>query len=107
MFSTRMNRRAWLKRLARLSLAGTATALGYSLLETHWPQVTQTSVGVPNLPAPFAGLKVALLADIHVGRFTGVDFVRKIVSKTNALHPDLIVLAGDFVLGTTPGGYFA
>lgn len=42
-------------------------------------------------------LRVAFLSDIHVGPYKGAGWVRKLVEKTNALQPDVILLGGDFL----------
>ena len=46
------------------------------------------------------GLTVAALADLHADGITREDRIRKIVERTNALNPDIVVIAGDFVDGT-------
>ncbi len=42
-------------------------------------------------------LRVAFLSDIHVGPYKGEAWVKKLVDRTNALKPDLILLGGDFL----------
>lgn len=92
-----MNRRKFL-------LAGTAAVVGtaltgtaYARYEASWLHVDRQTVPVPRLPTEFAGLTVALLADIHHGPFVSLDYVREVVAVTNALAPDLIALPGDFI----------
>jgi predicted MPP superfamily phosphohydrolase len=93
-------RRLTRRRFLRYGLWGSAAALvggtGYSLLEAGWIETTQTTITVPRLPKAFSGLRVAFLTDIHHGPFTGLNYVKKIVSKTAELKPDLIVLGGDY-----------
>lgn len=52
-------------------------------------------------PAQHAGeldhLRIAHLTDLHVGRVTPFKVQRAAVELTNAQHPDLVVLTGDFV----------
>lgn len=46
-------------------------------------------------------LRIAALSDIHVSEpYMSVERVRRIVERTNALEPDLIVLLGDYVAGS-------
>ena len=52
---------------------------------------------MPNLPAPFRGTTVALLADVHHGPFVPLGYIRHVVEMTNALEPDIVLLAGDYV----------
>jgi len=62
---------------------------------TSDPIVRSTTLDVRGLAAP---VRLVLLSDIHVG---GPDMpprrVKRIVAQINALRPDLILIAGDFV----------
>ena len=40
---------------------------------------------------------IALISDLHLGAFVGVDHIKRIVEAVNAIHPDLIVIAGDLI----------
>lgn len=47
-----------------------------------------------------APLRIAAIADLHVGEpYVGLKRIEKIVARTNALKPDLIVLLGDYAAG--------
>lgn len=90
-----MNRRTFLK----YSVVGLpALTAGYGLFEASWFRVAASEIQVPNLPAPFAGLTIALLTDLHHGRFTSLHYIRTVVEATNSLQPDLILLGGDYAL---------
>jgi predicted MPP superfamily phosphohydrolase len=53
------------------------------------------------------GLRVAVLADLHVGSpFNGVDKLERVVAETNAAGADLVLLAGDYVIKGVIGGSF-
>ncbi len=61
-------------------------------------QVCEVEIPVANLPAPFDGLRIAQISDLHVGTYGHDDsFVRELVDSVNALHPDIIVFTGDMV----------
>lgn len=77
---------------AALSTLGIVNALAM-------PEVREKTVAVHALPPEDDGLTIAVIADIHVDALTSPGRVREIVERTNALKPDLIVLAGDFVDG--------
>jgi predicted MPP superfamily phosphohydrolase len=49
-----------------------------------------------DIPASFEGSTIAFLTDIHHGPYFSLDRVRNAVARTNALHPDLILLGGDY-----------
>ena len=69
---------------------------------TGVPRVKEETIAVNHLPEGADGLTVAVLADLHVDGITRADRVRKIVERTNALNPDIVIIAGDFVDGTVP-----
>ncbi|OQA79664.1 MAG: putative metallophosphoesterase [Lentisphaerae bacterium ADurb.Bin242] len=64
------------------------------------PEVREATVVLKNLPPEADGLRIAVLVDFHVDGLTGADYIGKIVGRTNALQPDLVVILGDFVDGT-------
>jgi predicted MPP superfamily phosphohydrolase len=52
-------------------------------------------------------LKVVVLSDLHVGSpHNGLDNLTRVVTATNAIQPDLILLAGDYVIHEVMGGSF-
>jgi predicted MPP superfamily phosphohydrolase len=52
----------------------------------------------PAWPTEQAGLRIALLSDLHTGSpFNGLDKLRRIVAETNAAKPDIVLIAGDFI----------
>ena len=54
-----------------------------------------------------AGLKVAVMSDLHVGApHRNLEKLRDLVSATNAQMPDLVVMLGDFVIQGVVGGRF-
>ena len=64
-------------------------------------------LSLPKWNAGLAGLRVAVLADLHVGSpFNGISKLDEIVALTNSLKPDLIVIPGDLVIHGVPGGSF-
>lgn len=69
---------------------------------TAVPRVREEAIAVNHLPEGADGLTVAVLADLHVDGITRADRIRKIVERTNALNPDIVIIAGDFVDGTVP-----
>ncbi|MDR0416878.1 MAG: metallophosphoesterase, partial [Propionibacteriaceae bacterium] len=63
------------------------------------PVTTEVTVAKADLPVAFAGFRIALVTDIHVGPVTGAAEVRALVGRVNAAQPDLVVIAGDTVSG--------
>lgn len=64
-------------------------------------------LAIPNWPDGCDGLRIAVLADLHVGSpFNGRHKLDREVALTQQASPDLILLAGDFVIHGVPGGRF-
>ena len=64
-------------------------------------------LALPRWPAACQGLQVAVLADLHTGSpFNGLAKLDKIVALTQKAKPDLVLLAGDFVIDSVKGGRF-
>lgn len=62
--------------------------------------VRRVSLSVPGWRAEHAGLKVALLTDLHVGApHMSLGRLRRVVERTNAEAPDVVLITGDFVIG--------
>lgn len=81
-------------------IIATVTLVGYSLFNARQLTVKTIAVCSPKIRAP---LTIVQLTDLHIGAINGKTFVQRIVSQTNALLPDLVVLTGDVVdLGATP-----
>lgn len=73
--------------------------VGYLFLEPYWIETQEVVIESPQIPSEFDGKKVVFLSDIHAGPFFDQKRVNDIVNQVNALHPDLILLGGDYVSG--------
>lgn len=79
-------------------LVPTVIALGAVIvgsLETRHPVLESHTIVSARLPAQLQGLKIAVLSDLHLGPEVTEDFSREVVTRVNALHPDLVMLVGD------------
>jgi predicted MPP superfamily phosphohydrolase len=92
-----MDRRKFWKLAGLTALGSVAAGTVYPLLEAKWCRLVRRTIALPNLPPPFRGTTVALLADVHHGPFVPLAYIRHVVAMTNALKPDIVALAGDFV----------
>lgn len=93
---SRLNRSTFTR--VALGLFGAACAgVAYPFAEACVLHVTRRTIPVPRLPVGFEGIRIALLADIHHGPLTGLDYIHRVVKETVSLSPDLIALAGDYV----------
>lgn len=76
-----------------LGVWGTAQAV-------RLPDIKPVEIEVAGLPSAFEGYRIAQLSDLHASPLNRAPWVRGVVERTNALHPDLIVISGDFQDGT-------
>jgi len=60
-------------------------------------RVERVPVALRDLPPSLDGMKIAVLADLHVGLFTRPSRLRQFFATANALRPDVVLLAGDLV----------
>jgi len=102
--------RAWpadpLKRVFLMNLSSAAViVLSLVLMAVGWrnayrpPRISEVKVGIDSLPGGLDGFRIAAISDIHVSRMIGKDYVADIVSRVNALAPDVIVFTGDVADG--------
>lgn len=100
----------------KLSYKRSIWALGFTALTLAvWAFVIEpdrllvktTPITLPNWPKTLSGLRIAALADLHIGApHMDLAKLRQIVALTNAQQPDLILLLGDYVIQGVVGGQF-
>jgi predicted MPP superfamily phosphohydrolase len=70
--------------------------------------VHEARLALPRWPPELAGLRIAVLADVHAGApHVDVDKVGRIVAIVEQMRPDLVVLLGDYVAGFRRTGLWA
>lgn len=83
--------------VALLLLASALVVRGYDNATTD-PIVRRLQVELPAYPQGRPATRLVLLSDLHVhGPDMPPSRVRRIVVEVNALHPDVVILAGDFI----------
>lgn len=86
-------------RCAAVALASLFSAVGvYQAMQI--PEVRSIDVRIRNLPEELDGLRVVQLTDLHISRLFQTPWVEAVVSRTNELRPDLILITGDLIDGT-------
>lgn len=93
--------------MKRLALVFAALAIGLSALAVRGvanaratPLVRTMRIELSGWPDGAPDITVALLSDIHIGNIgMGGARLRSIVAQVNAQLPDLVVIAGDLVVG--------
>lgn len=92
-----MQRRHWI--MAGLASMALVLALWAFWLEPASLRTHEHDLVLPRWPQACDGLRVAVLADLHVGSpWHGLPQLRRIVQAVNATKPDLVLLAGDYVI---------
>lgn len=100
--------RRWVKGLAGAAAIGIVAtlvlgAIGYREAVSV-PIVRHARMALPDWPTGAPPVRIALLSDVHVGSVTmSPARLARVVAQVNALHPDLVVIAGDFVNGHAIG----
>jgi hypothetical protein len=80
-----------------LAAAG-VTALGTDgYLESYRLQLKKIDVPLRRLPEAFDGFTIAQISDFHYEKKFSAVPIRKSIELVNDLHPDLVVLTGDFI----------
>ena len=62
---------------------------------------------LPGWPAPLVGMRVALMSDLHVGSpHWTLERLENLVADTNRQQPELVLIAGDFLINGVLGGHW-
>lgn len=84
--------------LAAVAALGLAAATYMVALAMSEPVVRRATVIMPDWPADARPMRIVLLSDLHVA---GPDMppsrIARIADRINALKPDMVAIAGDFV----------
>lgn len=78
----------------------------YARAEARFDPVVRTAtIKLPRWPKGIKPVRAVLISDIHIGSHA-MDEARlsRIVDQINALNPDIVLIAGDFIYGHDPQG---
>jgi uncharacterized protein len=75
----------------------TALAAGRAMWQVGDFRIRPMHISLPGLPPNLEGLRIALVSDIHIGRYTHSGALPRIVETTNQLKADLVLFAGDLI----------
>ena len=96
---SRRKKKVFLIAIGSILLACLLLGLWAFVIEPNRLTVNEVTINLPNWPPAYERLRIALISDIHAGsRFIDTAKLQLIVQTTNAAQPDLILLAGDFVI---------
>ncbi len=104
--NTKISRRDFIKKAlfagGGVGLAGLALYLRSGQFEPNYLDVTTLDLTLSRLSPRFEGFKIVHLSDIHFDQPMLKGFFIRLVKLVNRLRPDLIVITGDFLGGTSP-----
>lgn len=93
--------------IASLTVASVALAFLFARmidLGRADPLVRRIRIALPSLPHGTPSIRIVLLSDFHVSVLDDTpETLRRTVARVNALHPDIVLLAGDFLAMSMPG----
>lgn len=85
------------KHLINIGLILFGLFLAYSYFESRWIKITKVEIKSSDIPDSFNEAKIVFISDIHLGPYLTAGRLSRIVDQINAIHPDLILLGGDYV----------
>ena len=71
----------------------------YGMWNAFHPRIERLELEFENLPARWRNKVMVQLSDIHLGHFYGKRFLSRLVTKVNALNPEVIFITGDLFDG--------
>jgi predicted MPP superfamily phosphohydrolase len=73
----------------------TASLLLYGVYNARQIKQKSYKLTIPHKETTLDHLNIVLISDLHLGHLNDAAWVKKIVTKINAIHPDLVLMAGD------------
>jgi len=94
----RMTRRTFLSLSVGTFAAAAAGLGGYAFkVEPRDVEIVEIALTLPRLPAPFEGLRLVQISDLHHGRHVSEDYLYDVIDRVNTFQPDVIAITGDYV----------
>ena len=93
---TFLGKRPWLAMALLAGVAGSIVLVGYvRFIEPNWLRGHSETIKIQGLKKP---LRVAVVADLHVGDYKNEAWIQKVTDTIIKLQPDLVILAGDYTV---------
>jgi predicted MPP superfamily phosphohydrolase len=92
------NRREFLRfTAAMLPPVFTLSLTGIAMAQLNNVRIRRFVLPIAELPKELDGITIAQVSDMHVGRFTNGEVLRKMVRMVNEMRADLVLLTGDLI----------
>jgi len=69
----------------------------YAIVNSLYFEIKEVKIYIANLKKD---IRIVQLSDMHIGSIRNSGFIKKIVEKTNALNPDIVLITGDTADGS-------
>ncbi len=89
------NKHTFFKIFAAFIILFTILLLYARYINTKGLQVKEIPIYDANLPIEYNGFKIAHFSDIHFGRTTNEEDLKKVVKELNELNADIVIFTGD------------
>lgn len=76
---------------------GSVIGIWPRFIEPRLLLTTHLTLAIPQLPHALQGLRIAHFSDLHLTSKSSTYLLQKLIRKTKALKPDLILFSGDFI----------
>ena len=76
---------------------------GFGVWQVFHPGVREVAVKIDNLAPQWQGKKIVQISDLHLGPILQENFLRHVVEQINQLDPELVVITGDLLDGSSDG----
>lgn len=76
----------------------TTLVIGYGYLQARNLKIKSYSITIDK-PTTLDNVSVVLISDLHLGYTNNTNYLRKLVTKINHLHPDIVLIPGDIING--------
>lgn len=83
--------------LLLISVSIVAILFGYCYFESFWVEDKTIIITHKDIPEDISNTKIVFISDIHHGPFLKRTRVKNLVQRINRLHPDIILLGGDYI----------
>jgi predicted MPP superfamily phosphohydrolase len=92
-----VTRREFLRWAVAAAAVGVGVPSVYGNVVEAWAyEVTETVIGIKDLPEGFEGFRIVQVSDVHHSRLVSLDEVRRVVALANGAGADLVALTGDY-----------
>ncbi len=83
---------------AGISIIAIASVIStYAIFNSIFLEIKEIEISIPNLKRD---MRIVQLSDMHIGSVRNSGFIKKIVKKTNALNPHIVLITGDTADGS-------